>query len=97
MLDKFIAELIGTFIFLSVIIITVNTNKSLAWIQIGLALSVCILLIGMISGGHMNPAVSLMFNLNQSLSTNDLLSYWIAQFLGGILAYYFYNNKIKNI
>jgi glycerol uptake facilitator-like aquaporin len=97
MFDKFITELVGTFIFLTVIIISVNTNKSLAWLQIGLALSVCILFTGIISGGHMNPAVSLMFYLNESLSTENLFNYWIAQFMGAALAYFFYINKIKNI
>jgi len=91
MLDKFVAEIIGTFIFLSVIMISVNNaDKSLAWLKIGLALSVCILLIGSVSGGHMNPAVSLMFYLNNSINNNELGSYMLAQFIGAALAYHYY-------
>ena len=94
MCDKFIAEIIGTFIFLSVIMISVNTDKQAAWIEIGLTLSVCILFIGKISG-HMNPAVSLMFYLNDSINTHELVLYMIAQFLGAGLAYTYYTKKIK--
>jgi len=95
MFDKFIAEIIGTFIFLSVIMISVNTDKQLAWIEIGLTLSVCILLIGKVSGGHMNPAVSLMFYLNDSINYSQLGAHMIAQFIGAGLAYTYYTRKIK--
>ena len=95
MLDKFIAEIIGTFIFLSVIMIAVNSDKSLAWIEIGLALSICILLVGAVSGGHLNPAVSFMFYLNNSINSNDLAMYTTAQLIGAGLAYTYYTTKIK--
>ena len=39
----FIAELIGTFVFLGVIIHIVSKNEQMAWIKIGLTLSVAIL------------------------------------------------------
>ena len=95
MFDIFIAEIIGTFILLSVIMISLNTDKQLAWIEIGLTLSVCILFIGKISGGHMNPAVSLMFYLNDSINYNQLGIYMLAQFIGTVLAYNYYTRKIK--
>ena len=94
-MEEFLAEVIGTFIFLSVIIMAVNNEKSLPWIEIGLTLSVCILFIGAISGGHMNPAVSLMFYLNKTINSNQLLSYVVAQSLGATLAYNFYIHKLK--
>ena len=59
--QKFVAELVGTFIFLGVIIHVVNKNEQIGWIKVGLALSVAILLVGNVSGGHFNPAVSFMF------------------------------------
>ena len=98
MIDKLIAETIGTFIFLSVIIITVNSDKSHsphAWLQIGLALSVCILFIGNLSGGHMNPAVSYMFFKNGDIPLPDFISYTLAQIVGAYLAYSYYVFKIK--
>ena len=37
-----------------------------------------------ISGGHFNPAVSLAFMLSGRMSPNDMVGYWVAQFVGGV-------------
>ncbi len=89
MCKKVVAEIIGTFIFLSVIIFVVNGSKdgNMNWFKIGLALGVMILLFGNISGGHFNPAVSFMFYMNNQLSMNELGTYWVGQFIGAILAF----------
>lgn len=90
-LNKFFAELFGTFIFLAVIITSVESrDKAQAWIKIGVALSICILAFGFISGGHFNPAVSLMFFVNNKLSLQELTVYIIAQILGALLAYAYF-------
>jgi len=95
-LEKFGAEFIGTFIFLSVIITTVDSHNlyttSQAWLKIGLALSVCILAFGFISGGHYNPAVSFMFYSNNQLSLEDLVGYISSQLLGAYVAYLYYKS-----
>jgi len=94
MLDKFLAELIGTFIFLSVIITSGHATSrcadSFVWIKIGLALSVVILLVGALSGGQLNPAVSVMLYLNKDINLQQLILYIIAQIIGAILAYFYY-------
>ena len=95
MFDEFIVEVLGTFIFLSVILISVNNEKALPWIEIGLTLSVCILLIGPISGGHLNPAVSFMFYLNKTITAPQFMRNISAQYIGAILAFYYYEKKIK--
>jgi aquaporin Z len=41
---------------------------------------------GKISGGHFNPAVSVMFFLNNELKMNELFVYIVAQLLGAVLA-----------
>jgi aquaporin Z len=93
--EKYIAEFLGTFVFLSVIITTVDSHNiyitSQAWLKIGLALSVCILAFGFISGGHYNPAVSFMFYSNNQLSLEDLVGYIGGQLLGAYAAYVYYN------
>ena len=101
LLKKASVELIGTFIFLGVIITVVNDKKSLNnWLKIGLALSIVIVLFGSISGGNFNPAVSFMLFMNKQLTSVELLVYIIAQLLGGLLAYLYFinlvNNKTKN-
>lgn len=93
-LNKFFAELFGTFVFLAVIITSVESrnthDKAQAWFKIGLALSISILAFGFISGGHFNPAVSLMFFANNKLSLQELTVYIIAQILGALLAYAYF-------
>jgi len=102
MLDIFFAETLGTFIFLSVIITsghaTSRSSDALTWIKIGLALSVSILLVGYISGGHLNPAVSFMFYLNKDIQLEALIVYIAGQLIGATLAYFYFlflnNNKL---
>ncbi len=95
-MKKFVAELIGTFVFLGVIIVSVSgksltiADKAETWIKVGLALSVAILLIGNISGGHLNPAVSLMFYLHKDLTFEELIIYILAQVIGAVLAFTMY-------
>ncbi|TIT78324.1 MAG: aquaporin family protein, partial [Mesorhizobium sp.] len=50
----------------------------------GAMLVVLITILGPISGAHFNPAVSLVFCLNRTLSAHDLPAYLAAQFAGGI-------------
>jgi len=84
---KYVVELIGTFIFLSVILITGEA------VPIGIALVAMIYWGGKISGGAFNPAVTLALYLNKKLNSVQLLGYMVAQFVGAVLAFYFF--KIK--
>jgi len=89
---KYLVEFIGTFIFLGVILNVVNQKVKWAAFGVGLALAVVVLWGGGISGGHFNPAVSVMFFLNKQLSGVDLLGYIVAQVLGGATALFFINS-----
>jgi aquaporin Z len=95
MLATFFAELVGTFVFLSVIIISGHATSrcadALTWIKIGLALAISILLVAKISGGHLNPAVSFMLYLNNDIPIESLAVYIIAQLIGGVLAFVYYS------
>ena len=76
----FLVEFLGSFLFLSVIVATGSP------VLIVLALLLVILLGGGISGGHFNPAVSLMFWAKGALSNASLAGYVVAQALGGLAA-----------
>ena len=89
---KYFVEFIGTFVFLAIILNVVNQKVKWAPLAIGLALTMVVLCGGGISGGHFNPAVSIMFFLNKKLSGIDLTCYIIAQILGGIAALCFINS-----
>lgn len=79
-LTKFVAEFIGTFVFFGVIL---STGEA---IPIGLALAAVIFLIGKVSGGHVNPAVSAMLYAKGDIDVTTLGSYVVAQVLGGLCA-----------
>ena len=96
LMKKFIAEVLGTFVFLGVIITVVNDKKSMGnWLKIGLALSIAIVLFGGVSGGNFNPAVSFMLFLNNQLSSTELLTYIIAQLIGAVAAYFLFLSMTK--
>ena len=80
MLQKYLAEFTGTIFFVYVILATGNP------LAIGAALALVILLASSISGGHMNPAVSIVMASAGKLSTTDLIPYCLAQILGGLVA-----------
>lgn len=79
-----LVEFFGTFILLMSIFTTGNA------LVIGGTLALTIVLAGGISGGHMNPAVSVAMWLNGALSVAELLGYLVAQYAGGIAALYAY-------
>ena len=80
MIKKLLAEFLGTMFFLYVILATGDA------VAIGLALTVAIMVIGKHSGGHFNPAVSLMMLVKGKLNTHDGMLYVLSQVLGGMLA-----------
>lgn len=79
-MNRFLAEFLGTLLFLYVIIATGSA------IPIGAALATSILLFGKSSGGNFNPAVSVMMVAAGKLPSADLLPYILAQCAGGLVA-----------
>lgn len=51
----------------------------------GLVLTALVAVIGPISGCHVNPAVTLGAFLSRRMSVIDLVGYWVAQLIGGLL------------
>jgi aquaporin Z len=80
-----LAEFIGTFFFFSIILSTL-TNTTYGPIAIAVGLLSAIYFGGSISGGHFNPAVSIMMFVKGSISADVLLLYIIAQIFGGLIA-----------
>jgi aquaporin Z len=79
-MNKFIAEFLGTFFFIYVILTTGSA------VPIGLALAVAIMVLGKFSGGNFNPAVSVIMVAAGKLPSKDLLPYVLAQVVGGLAA-----------
>ena len=87
-----LAEMLGTFLFFSVILSTVSSDKNecsssfLAPIAIAVGLLAAIYFGGKISGGHFNPAVSIMMYVKGKLAGDITILYIAAQILGGLVA-----------
>ena len=79
-MNKLLAEFLGTMFFLYVILATGDA------VAIGLALMIVIFILGKVSGGNFNPAVSVMMAMAGKLSMKDLAPYVVAQILGGLAA-----------
>lgn len=79
-MNKYLAEFLGTGFFVYVILATGNP------IAIGAALALAILLSMNISGGHINPAVSLVMASIGKIETNELIPYILSQLFGGLVA-----------
>jgi len=79
-MQKYIVEFFGTTLFVYIILATGNA------LAIGATLALLILLMGGISGGHVNPAVSIVMAAAGKLPTTDLVPYCLAQILGGLVA-----------
>lgn len=92
MFAQFLVELIGTFVLLAVILAATRPNSGVtcAPFAIGLALATAIFIGGAISGGHFNPAVSVMSVMNGSLDWKMAGVYIIGQLLAAAAAVGFY-------
>ena len=90
---KYLAELVGTFLFLtigysSVAALGVSDVPNLLVVPFafGFGLLAAIFAVGHISGGHFNPAVTVAAMLDKRIETTDAIGYILAQVIGAIAA-----------
>ena len=76
----YLVEFLGTLFFIYVILATGNP------LAIGAALAVTILLTSKISGGHINPAVTIAMAAAGKLPSVDVIPYCLSQIFGGLVA-----------
>jgi aquaporin Z len=81
----YLAEFLGAFLLVTSFLFTGN------WLAIGLTLAGIVFVIGNVSGGHVNPAVSVAMYMKGSLSSTELIGYIVAQVLGAVSSLYTYN------
>jgi glycerol uptake facilitator-like aquaporin len=79
-MQQYLAEFSGTLFFVYVILATGNP------LAIGAALALVILLAQPISGGHMNPAVSIVMASLGKISNTEIIPYCLAQVFGALIA-----------
>ena len=78
-MQKYLAEFLGTGVFVYVIVATMNPAA------MGITLAIIVLLLKDVSGGHINPAVSLAMASYGKLDTNELIPYIFSQLAGGLI------------
>jgi glycerol uptake facilitator-like aquaporin len=76
----YLVEFFGTAFFVYVILATGNP------LAIGAALALVLLLTSKVSGGHINPAVTIVLASAGKFPTSDIIPYCLAQIFGGLVA-----------
>lgn len=77
-MKKYVAELLGTFF---LVLIAWLSGDPLA---IGVWLAILVYATGPISGGHLNPAVTLSLLVSKKIKLPEAVNYWVAQLLGAL-------------
>ena len=90
MLLHVLAEFLGTFMFLFIIL------QQGQPIPIAVALLASIYAFGNISGGHFNPAVTIMMGSNGKITQTQGVLYVLAQITGGLCALLLHKYVSKN-
>jgi len=88
-MNKYVFEFIGTFFLVftvGMVSIDPAAPDGFAPIAIGVVLAVMVFATGHISGGHLNPAVTLGVYLRGKIAINDAAIYWVVQLLAGVVA-----------
>ena len=85
LLKKALAEFLGVTLFLTAICgAAVYQNKELGTAALAAVLGLAILVTASISGGHLNPIVSIYFFSRREIGLVQLLVFLVAQITGGI-------------
>jgi glycerol uptake facilitator-like aquaporin len=79
-MNKYLVEFLGAIFFVYVILATGNP------IAMGAAFALVVLLIMPISGGYINPAITIAMASAGKISHAEILPYCIAQILGALVA-----------
>jgi len=82
---KYLAEFLGTLFIMYVIISTANP------LAVGAAVSLVILITANISGGYVNPAVTIAMAAAGKLDVNEIIPYTISQIFGMLVAIQLWN------
>jgi aquaporin Z len=77
---NYLSEFVGSMFFVYIILATGNP------LAIGAAFALVILMTSNISGGHINPTVTIVMASLGKIDTNDIIPYILSQVFGGLVA-----------
>jgi len=78
-MKKYLAEAIGT----GFLVLVVGLSGDP--LVVGIALAIIVYATSAISGGHVNPAVTLGLLINKKIKLYDAVNYWVAQIVGALV------------
>jgi aquaporin Z len=83
---KLVVEFVGMFLFVFTVGMATGSAGAgaLAQLAIGAVLMVMVSSGGHVSGGHFNPAVSAAVYLRGRMASNELVAFWITQFVAAL-------------
>lgn len=85
--QKYLAELIGTFVLSLAVFFSLTSGMPLATpLVAGLTLGLFVYTLGGVSGAHLNPAVTIAMAVIKKISLRDAFFYLVFQIAGGLLA-----------
>lgn len=86
-IKKYLAEFIGTFILVVLGCGTAAATGDLVATSLAFGLSIIVVAytVGRVSGGHVNPAVSIAMAIRGDISWGEFLGYCLSQFLGAFV------------
>ena len=87
---KYLAEFLGT-----VLVVLCALVSGGNFLVVGVAVAVAVFFAGKISGGHVNPAITLALYVNNKIAFNDFVAYLVSQFAGGVSSVFLYNAVLK--
>lgn len=77
---EYLAEFLGSMVFVYMVLATGNA------LAIGATLALVLILTMPISGGHINPAISIVMASIDKLPVTELIPYALSQVFGGLVA-----------
>jgi aquaporin Z len=97
---KLFAEALGTFMLVSAVLGAALVSGNAAGLGVALTIGLVVMVmayaVGPMSGGHFNPAVTLGLFAAGRFSFKDVVPYWIAQVVGGVVAALFFAFILKS-
>lgn len=99
MIKAGLAEFLGTFtlVFVGAAAVASGEGVAVAALAHGIILAAIVYTYGHISGAHVNPAVTAGVLVARKIEPVRAVIYWIAQFLGGIVAAFLSNALIASV
>ncbi|MFL2764032.1 MAG: aquaporin [Dehalococcoidia bacterium] len=95
---KLFVELIGTFIHLFIVVLSVTSTDNVLAIALahGLSIALVVSAFSSTSGAHFNPAVTISFWVNKRIKTNLAILYILSQLIGATLGVLIANLILPN-